>query len=882
MVLPTWWHVVTPHKDILKGKLTEAIFAADLGDVARGNAPQEYQDASIFFQKTYLTTGLTKLVDNVLSRLAKGEGDPVIQLQTPFGGGKTHALLVLYHIVKSGKSVTHLLPLSSLPKAKAKVAVFVGTHADPLTGKTPWGEIAHQLGQYTVVEEHDKKRVSPGKERLREILEKSGPTLILMDEVLEYIVKANRAEKVERITQGQTLAFLQELSEVVASTPNCCLVVTLPASVLERYDEEAEKSLQQLQKIIGRIEAIYTPVEGIELYEVVRKRLFEELGDDKVRRQVADWYFNLYQKLGIEVPSEARETMYRDKIIRAYPFHPELIDVLYERWGSYPTFQRTRGVLRLLAEVVADLYSRKVVSPLIQSSVVALENQAIRREFIKHIGNEFDSVVSADIAGMNAKAPKIDKEMGSEYRKYDICKGIGTSVFLYSFSGGESREASLPRIRVALLREGIPVTIVGDAISRLEQELWYMHSENKQYAFRNQPNLNRVIADREETITDDRIEEKLKELVTSKAGKAMEIYLWPERTSDIPDNKNLKLAILSSALSQDAGTKFAMELMTSSGAGHRVYKNTLFILTTDENGHVNIRNTIRRHLALIYVQKSSDLIGRLTKQSQDELKNKLKDSEKVLPYGVLNAYRQLGLMGKGGMEWKDLGLPTSDSQSISERVLQRLLEDEKILARVTAKYVLDKTFTASENEKPLAEMYEILLKTIGLSVPESGTCLLNSIAKCVGDGSLGLRKNEKIHYKTDVTVEIDDIVLRKEYAETLIAAGGVGIGEGVVTGGVGAGEGGTTGEGEVTTTGHKPKGEVKRLKIRVIVPWDKLSYVMTGVILPLKYQGNPPKIVIEIEASSDEGFDRTTLNTKVKETLNQIGGTIEEWEEETD
>ncbi len=879
MSLPPWWQVVTPHKDILKGKMTEAIFAADLGDVVRGNAPQEYQDAGIFFQKTYLTTGLAKLVENVLSRLVNGEGDPVIQLQTPFGGGKTHALLVLYHIVKSGKSVAHLLPFSSLPKAKASVAVFVGTHADPLAGKTPWGEIAHQLGRYGVVEEHDKKRVSPGKDRINEMLESSGPTLILMDEVLEYIVKANRAEKLERITQGQTLAFLQELSEVVASRPDCCLVVTLPASILERYDEEAEKSLQQLQKIIGRIEAIYTPVEGVELYEVVRKRLFEELGDDKARRRVADWYFGLYQKLGIDAPSETREVAYRDKIVRAYPFHPELIDVLYERWGSYPTFQRTRGVLRLLAEVVADLYSKKTASPLIQSSVISLDNQAIRREFIKHIGNEFDSVISADVAGINAKAPKVDKEMGSEYRKHDICKGIATSVFLYSFSGGESREASLPRIRVALLREGIPVTIVGDAISRLEQELWYLHSEKKQYAFRNQPNLNRVIADREETITDDRIEERLRELTKAKAGKAMEVYLWPDRPSDVPDNRNLKLAVLSDNLTQEDSDKFASDLLTSSGAGYRVYKNTLFVLRTDENGQLNLRKAVRRYLALMDVQASKDLMGRLTKESQEELKNKLKESERMLPYSLLNAYRQLGLMGQKGIEYRDLGLPTNDAQSLSERVLLRLVEDEKVLPRVTAKYVTDRTFKPEEEEKTLRSVQEILLKTIGLSVPENEDCLLNSIAKCVAEGSLGLRKNDKVLFRTGVDVELDDVVLRREYAQRLIEESGGKIDEAGVTT-AGADQAGAAGANGRATQEKRPKGGVKKLRIRATVPWDKLSPIISGVVLPLKYEGEPPKIVVEIEAFSEEGFDRTTLNAKVRETLEQVGAVLEEWKEE--
>ena len=867
MALPSWWQVTTPHRDIREGKLSEAIFAADLGDVVYGRAPLEYQDASIFFQKTYLTQGLRNLLDNVLSRLSGGKGNPVIQLQTPFGGGKTHALLALYHVIKHRKEIDHISAVSELANTKnAKVAVFVGTHADVVSGKTPWGEMASQLGQYEIIKEHDQKRIAPGKERLRQILETSGPTLILMDEILEYIVKANRAEKVEKITHGQTLAFLQEISEVAASSENWCLVITLPASILERYDEEAERSLQQLQKISGRVEAVYTPVEGVEIYEVIRKRLFEDFGDEKIRKKVAQNYFDLYQRLGADVPSEVKEIEYREHIEHAYPFHPELIDVLYERWGSYPTFQRTRGVLRLLAEVVADLYEKKAVSPLIQSSLVNLENQTIRREFIKHIGNEFDSVIAADIAGKNAKAPKIDREMGSEYEKYSIAKGIATSVFLYSFSAGASKETTLPRIRVALLREGVPATIVGDAVAKLEEELWYFHSERKQYAFRNQPNLNRVIVDREETISDERIGEELKNLIQKNAGRALEVYLWPESSSDIPDNKNLKLAILSPSFSYDSdkGKRLAIELFDKAGIGFRVYKNTLFILFIDDSQHVLLSKALRKLLALMEVQNDKSMLETLTRQSQEELKKKFKDTEKELPFKILNTYRHLAMLEEGGMIWKDLGIPTVGSdQTISERVKQYLKDQEKLLTRLTPKYILDKTFGKDEDEKSLREIYELHLKTPGMPLPESEKVLSDAVAEGVKVGTLGVRKNREVYYKQDVRLDIDSIVLRDEIAK-------------------GIKEEEEKEEEKITVeeTVRKKEGVVRRVTLKAIIPWDRLSSVITGVIRPLKDKGLPPEITIEIKAESEEGFDRTTLDSKVRETFQQINAKIEAWKEE--
>ncbi|MDI9390842.1 MAG: DUF499 domain-containing protein [Synergistota bacterium] len=882
MALPNWWQVTTPHKDIREGKLSEAIFAADLWDVFSGRAPLEYKDAATFFKKTYMTQGLKNLLENALSRLSGKGGDPVIQLQTPFGGGKTHALLALYHVIKNYDEIKHLSPIcdfQSLIPQNAKVVVFVGTQPDPIGGRTPWGEIAYQLGVYGKVKEHDEKRRSTGKEILNEVLGE-GPVLILMDELVEYAVKA-------KDFADQISAFSHELTETVKSKDNVCLVCTLPSSV--PYGEAGERALSELQKIYGRVEAVYTPVEGIEIYEVIRKRLFEDFGDEKTIKEVAQGYFDLYQKLGPDVPPEVREIEYRDRIEHAYPFHPELIDVLYERWGSFSTFQRTRGVLRLLAEVIADLYRRKIPSPLIHSSLVNLENQKIRTEFVKHIGNEYDSVIAADIAGKNATAPKIDKEMGSEYEKYGIASGIATSVFIYSFSGAEIKETTLPRIRIALLREGIPPTIVGDAISKLEEELWYFHSEGKQYAFRNQPNLNRVIVSREETISDDRIREELKGYIQKCANGALEVYLWPESASDIPDNKNLKLAIFGPEFLYDSekGRELALELFEKAGTSFRIYKNTLFIVATDSAQYTPLSRCLKRLLAISEVQNDKGLLESLTKESQDELKKKLKDAEKEIPFRVLNAYRHLALAEAKGMAWKDLGIPTTgESTTISKRVKQYLKDQDKILSRLSPKYIIDKTFANDEDEKDLRDIYELFLKTPGMPILESDGVLSEAIKEGVKSGLLGIREGQQVYYEQDVFPTMDSVILRGEVAKKIKDAEKEKEREKEKEE-----KGGEWSEGAIEEPEEEEKGEreggkerkegaITRLTLRAKIPWDKLSDIVRGVIGPLKEKGLPPEITIEIKAESNEGFDRTTLDNKVKETLNQISAKIENWHEE--
>ncbi len=882
MALPNWWQVATPHKDIREGKMNESVFAADLGDVVSGRAPLEYQDPVSFFQKTYLTRGLKNLLENVLSRLSEGRGNPVIQLQTPFGGGKTHALLALYHVVKNREKVNYLDDISKLPMSKnAKVVVFVGTQADPIKGRTPWGEIAYQLGVYDKVKEHDEKRRSPGKEVLNEILD-DDPVLILVDELVEYVVKA-------KDFADQISAFSQEITEAVKAKNNACLVCTLPSSA--PYGESGELALSHLQRIFGRVEAIYTPVEGVEIYEVIRRRLFEDLGEEKIRKEVAQSYFEMYQRLGQDVPFEVKEVQYRERIERAYPFHPELIDVLYERWGSYPTFQRTRGVLRLLAEVVADLYNRRIPSPLIQSSLVNLENSAIRGEFIKHIGNAYDSVIASDIAGKNAKAPKIDKEMGSEYEKYRIASGIATSIFLYSFSGAERRGITLPRIRVALLREGIPPTIVGDAIKKLEEELWYLHLERNQYSFRSQPNLNRVIIEKEETISREKIEEKLKEFVQKQAGKAFEAYIWPQSSSDIPDNKNLKLAILSPehSYNSEKGKKLANELFEKAGISFRVYKNTLFVLTTDEDQYRSLYTSLKRYLALTEIQNDKEFLETLTKESREELQKKLKEAEKDIPFRILTTYRHLAFLERDGVIWQDLGMPTSGTSiSISERVKQHLINEEKILSRLTSKYIHDKAFAKDEDKKTLRDIYELFLKTPGMPLLENEKVLLEAVKEGVKVGFLGVKEGETIYYQEVITPSLDSVVLPgviaqkikeseekvKKLEEKRIEKEKEKIEETKTE------EEGRYKTDETTQAGIRHDKTIKKLTLRAKIPWDKVSFIISGVIRPLKEHGLPPDITIEIKAESTEGYDRTTLDTKVKETLRQIGAKIEEWKEE--
>lgn len=844
----SWWEVVTPHRDIMEGNIREDVFAADLGDVADGKAPLEYLDSVTFFQRTYLTKGLKNLLENVLSRLEGKSTNPVIQLQTPFGGGKTHALLSLYHAVKNREKVDHLYDFSKLPSPKAKVVVFVGTKFDPIRGRTPWGEIAHQLGRYELVKEHDERRISPGKDILSKVLGDE-PVLILMDELVEYVVKA-------KDFADQISAFSQELTEVVRTKDRCCLVCTLPSSA--PYGEAGERALNELQRIFGRVETIYTPVEGMELYEIIRKRLFENAGSEKVIKEAAQSYFEMYQRMGADAPADVKEVAYREKIEHAYPFHPELIDLLYERWGSYSTFQRTRGVMSLLAWVVYDLYTHRVSSPLIQSSLVSLENPKIRSNFIKHIGNEYNSVIDSDVAAKNAKSQRIDREMGSEYEKYGIAKSIATTTFLHSFTASGKGGITLPWIRVAVLREGIPSTIVGDAVNKLKDELWYLHTDGL-YRFTIQPNLNRIIVDREQAIPSGRIAEEVRSAIQRCAGGDLECYLWPMDPADVPDDRNLKLAILPPDFDKDRASEF----FERAGSGFRVNRNTLFLIRMDESGYASLSTSIKNLLALESVEKDRDLMKTLSAQDRSDLEDRIETTRKGLSTEVISAYRHLAFPGE---DWKDLGIPTIGLySSISARVKRYLIQEGKVLIQVGPKYVLERAFREGETEKSAQDVYDLFLKTPGLSVPESWEAFIQAVKEGVKRKIFGVRENSSIYFGEDVSPTPESVIVRPEIAEKEKGEKEKPPGEGGTIGG--GGEPGTA-----------PHSEKKRLLIRAKVPWYHWTEIYGGVIQPLQSRNAHIRLTVEIEAEGD--IDENTLNLKVKETLNQIGADIERFEEE--
>ncbi len=707
--------IAVPNEDIVEGRLTMDVFAADLWQVVEGKAHRDYQDAKTFFKKTYLTKGLGDIIKMAKNRLDGKGGDAVIQLQTPFGGGKTHTLIALYHKAKEWG---------------VKVFVFVGTALDPKDIR-PWEELEKQL---TGKVEKMKGDNSPGKAKLIELLSQNSPVLILMDEVLAYIIKASAIKVGKSDLASQTLVFIQELSEAVAVVGNACLVLTLPSSILEHYDANAEQAFQKLQKITGRVEKILTPVADDEIEYVIRARLFRGI-DEKEADKIIDEFVEYARKEGILSKDELDS--YRKRFQRSYPFKPEVIDVLYKRWGSFPKFQRTRGVLRLLSLVVHDSLYKGI--PFIRLSDFNLSNDNIKVELVNYIGQEYNSVIANDIISPDSGAKKVDEEMGGSLRVHKLGTAVSTTIFMMSFSGRGERGCSIKEIKLSVATPEINSAVIDTVINNLKEKLFYL-SDDGLY-FTNQPNLNKIIIDREENISNDEISQEEKTIMTESIHKTpFKLYLYPKFPRDVPDTPELKFIVLNKEKPNN-------EILEKSGENPRVYRNTLIFLCIDENRREEFHSYLRKLLALRSIEKDTKL--NLTEEQKKQVQNKLKDLEDGKLQKLRDYYRIIYLPIKDNFKQLDMGISTSfEKKSIIEEAYDYLKSYEEIVEKLSPKVILDK-YLVKNDYVDVKKLYDTLLNTPGELRLSSKDVLINAIKEGVKEGlfGFGYLHDEKIDCK---------------------------------------------------------------------------------------------------------------------------------------
>jgi len=793
--LPPWWHVMLPHSDIRTARqLNEAIFAADLGQVVRGTAPPDYLDPVRFYTGTFLSVGLCDLLSDVLRTLAdKPTGNPIIQIETPFGGGKTHTLIALYHLCQHAAQLTprpeiqkllHQAELTSIPATR--VAVSFGTdqsalepvrYPDGTQAYTLWGQLAWQLGgaaAYAQVQASDTQRVAPGADSVRAILADGPAKLILIDELVNYIVAAAGVTIGGTTLRDQTIAFLQQLTQAIAQTPRCVLLLTIPSSQTALYGEAARdlqqeifRASHQISSITGRVQTVRTPVQGDDIYEVLRRRLFEPPADaaekDRRReqaRQVARAYVALYRTIPGDMPQDVQDEAYIERMVRAYPFHPDVIRLLYERWGTLPDFQRTRGVLRILGLVLAERFTSNQHDPLILPAHFNLAAGPIRNELLRIVQEPaYASVLDSDVAGPDSKAAAIDASTGRELARFQPAVRIATSIFLWSFTGStsETRGASEAQLRVAVLTPTMPPALIGTTLSELQRRLWYLHTEANTYRFENRANLNRVLVQKEESVTAEQARSHVTEAIAGRARRpapsGSRVYLFPRASEDVPDHALLGIVLLHPAHAAPAGDQLThlpdlvRAILLKYGERPRQYRNALLVLVPDSDLVAAADRAARRLIALRHATADASLT--LPDAQRQELRQMLAAAEQSFPQEVARIYRSVvvpAAQAVGDMQRIDLGArATAHGETFWDDALEALSHREQYLRKLDPTLLTDPHFGIWPTDAPFVstqQLWERLIQFPHVPLLAGREVLLHSIAAGCDQSVLGYAQGD--------------------------------------------------------------------------------------------------------------------------------------------
>lgn len=706
--LRPWTDVVRPHPDVASGDLALGTYAANLAAVAfGGDAEPVYRDTQAFFDATYFTPTMVALLRDVFRALSGEGGDRVVQLKTPFGGGKTHSLLALYHLARSREAAASVPELDGVPNpGEVRVCVLSGEYLDPARGRqvegrtigTLWGELAYQLGGW---EAYDALLVKgdegppPGGERLGQLLSAAAPALVLIDEVLVYAAKAKAVEIGETTLDRQVLLFLMNMTEAVNQARRAALVYSLQASVSEAVGEEG--LLEQLEKIAGRIDERREPVAGDEVLRVVQRRLFADAGAEDVRREVARQYGALLSEqlaAAAETGADRRaaagagEAMER-RIIDAYPFHPELLDVMFHRWGSLPSYQRTRGALQFLATVVHALWAgrtQREPQALIGPGDVDLADEGTRLTFLEQVGetDQYRSVIEADFLAGDAGTRMVDERLGRDAPGLDrlrVGTRVATAIMLLSFGAreGADRGALEREVIEASLVPGLDRHVVLSALEAMRGEaLLYLHHVGGRYRFEPRPNLNRLIQQEQERVSREdvraRVRERLEAALGAVGPERRHVLLWPAAPADVPDEGEVFRVVYLPP--EWSGAATPLERCVFDGAtGPRINRNALCLVEPDGGRFDDARAAARRALAV-----EALLSGRI--QVQDEQKSELVDRAKTsegelrtaLGHAYVRVQVPIGLADDGSLRFisRELATILAAGRGIHERVREAL------------------------------------------------------------------------------------------------------------------------------------------------------------------------------------------------------------------
>jgi hypothetical protein len=927
--LPAWFERVRLHPDVESGKFTRATFAIDFGGILGGDpkVPLVYKDGRAFWSTTHLTTGLRRLLDEVLAMLAGGDGDRVLQLRSPFGGGKSHVLAALYHAVKDRSALLASVPeAAGLPDPGAvRFAGVDGEKFDPLKGmevagrhvRTLWGAIASQLGCFDLVADHERSLTAPGGEIVKTVLGAS-PTLILLDEVLRYVERAYTIAVGESNLGRQTLEFLQTLTTEVAGSEKAVLVYSLQASEKEAFDNVG--LLSMLDHLTSRVDAKREPVAGDEVLHVVKKRLLAasppvdsaDAAAGAIANSVTRWRLSEAPDDAARRQAQDDEVVLRSRLREAYPFHVGLIDLMKERWASMPDFQRTRGALRFLATVLHRSKALGRRSAVVGPGDVPIDDPEVLNAFFSELGlrrEQFKSVLEHDFIGPNARTVRIDRQLqqqNPELAGVRPARRLATAILMYSFGGAPYRNGAEPLPPGVTERELLEVCLSPDldpitaqtALKRLREECLYLHFDGVRYCFKTIPNVNLILEQEAENVKQEEIRRFVhEELQRSIAQAGRNAWVWPEGSRDIPDEPRFLVVYLPlefAEMPDSQREEVALELLTNHGDRPRNYRRGIVLAVPDPAQLAGIRRAAKYLLAARRVREKRASY-KLTKEQLDQLQERERTEQAALGSGLRSLYTEVWLLrqedGRPALLCKTLRSRPLQAQGIHERIVEFLKGIEGIVSDTVKPHKI-REFLGTQRDGTVRMVVEIAkLREYYFGAPDAPVILTDqsvlqqAVAQGVKEGLFAYALRDRVRDESGTPrVKEQDVAFSGELSadEVDLDRGCVLLPECVERTEPGPQTGPDTGEGKQGVGGvviPKPPDSTRSRTVSISMRVTKTQLFKT--FNPLSNLAERAgKIRVVVQAEHPDGFDRNWLRNAVKEPLEEMDIEVEEFHEE--
>jgi len=738
------WEVCELNDDVKYGRLDPNRFAVELHSVLDGTADRVYTDPDLFLRYTYPTSNMKYLLKEALLRLSGKGGQSVFVLDTEFGGGKTHTLLLLYHVFRNKELGTKYIRELNLHADSGVLEVpscrVVAIDCRGLKKNTLWGEIAEAFGRYEEFKEEDlSKKPVLDISKLKSLFNE--PTLLLIDELPDYLLKAS-AEKIGNTDLSElTISFVLNLISAVSATRNSMLIITLTGMqrLYEKYVMEFKQRLKEVaivdvdEKVRGALsrQAQYlVPVEKEEISHIIRRRLIKEIVDEKAFKSVVESYYNYFNEKGV-----ITDITYKRRLEDSYPFHPMLIDILYERVSTIESFNKTRGVLRLLALILHRVFRDRVNCALISPGDIPLDDPEINDELTSRLGRaDFKPVIEADCIG---KARKLD-----EKRSVKLVEKIARTIYLHSLIGAMKVSGILPsEVKIAVGAPGIDLSLVDEILSEIDREFWYLKSEHGAYYFDKEPNINKIIHDYMAEVSDSEIRDTIKEELEDLLPKTnnVDVVIWDR--SELKDNDELKIFVVDYRDIQKTDERDILEelLEKREGGGIRTYRNTIIFLLPERVGIHMIEDSARR-LRAIEMAKEDERI-KLDKERIQKLKERLSEAKANLELDCTNVYTRIAYpsIGDGTLRIDTLPLEQHiDKKNMTNVIIEFLKMRGKLVEKLSPDIISD---IVKQREKiKIEDIYDLFRQDKSKPFIPSGETLFEAIHEGVMRGKFGYAK----------------------------------------------------------------------------------------------------------------------------------------------